>query len=146
MADYNKPLPLTDPDTQPYWEGAKAHELRAQKCSSCGKLRWPPQGFCPHCWSWESSSTRRSPCSARPPSRPRREWRRLLCRRRRRRLSDQELSLARVRAALRADAERSEAVRFAAADFACFDSAAGEAAEWPSFFSALLVALDRVRE
>lgn len=58
MADYTKPLPLADPDTQPYWEGAKAHELRAQKCSNCGKFRWPPQGFCPHCWSWEASWTK----------------------------------------------------------------------------------------
>jgi len=37
--------------------------------------------------------------------------------------------LARVRAALRADAERSEAVRFEAAAFACFESAFAEAAE-----------------
>lgn len=58
MADYTKPLPLADHDSQPYWEGAKAHELRAQKCGSCGKLRWPPQGFCPHCWSWDTSWVR----------------------------------------------------------------------------------------
>ncbi|HVA25673.1 MAG TPA: zinc ribbon domain-containing protein [Chloroflexota bacterium] len=58
MADYTKPLPLADPDTLPYWEGARAHELRAQQCAGCGKLRWPPQGFCPHCWSWESSWTK----------------------------------------------------------------------------------------
>ena len=58
MADYAKPLPLADPDSKPYWEGTKAHELRAQKCSSCGRLRWEPQGFCPHCWSWESTWTK----------------------------------------------------------------------------------------
>src|SRR5579871_5766866 len=58
MADYAKPLPIADQDTEPYWEATKAHELRAQKCSSCGKLRWPPQGFCPHCWSWEFTWTR----------------------------------------------------------------------------------------
>src|SRR4029079_18197727 len=51
-----------------------------------------------------------------------------------------------VRAALRADAERSEAVRFAAADFACLERAFGDAAECPSFFSAALVAFERVRE
>ena len=55
MADYNKPLPIPDQDTQPYWDSAKAHELRAQKCSSCGQLRFPPQGFCPNCYSWEFS-------------------------------------------------------------------------------------------
>src|SRR5881409_3878795 len=55
MADYAKPLPGIDAETKPYWDGAKAHELRVQRCSGCGKLRWPPQGFCPHCHSWESS-------------------------------------------------------------------------------------------
>src|SRR5689334_20688610 len=56
MADgYAKPLPLSDSDSAPYWEGTKAHELRAQRCSGCGQLRWPPQGFCPHCWSWEAT-------------------------------------------------------------------------------------------
>ena len=55
MADYAKPLPGIDAETKPYWDGAKAHELRVQRCSGCGKLRWPPQGFCPYCHSWESS-------------------------------------------------------------------------------------------
>jgi uncharacterized protein len=53
MAEYTKPLPVVDADTQPYWDGAKAHELRAQRCSGCGKHRWPPQSFCPHCHSWD---------------------------------------------------------------------------------------------
>ena len=52
--------------------------------------------------------------------------------------------LARVFAAFFAAAERLEAVRFAALDFACFESALGEAAEWPSRWSALLVARERV--
>jgi len=60
MADYTKPLPLADLDTQEYWEGTNAHELRAQKCASCGKLRWPPRGFCPHCYSWDFSWTKLS--------------------------------------------------------------------------------------
>ncbi len=55
MADYAKPLPSPDYDTSAYWEATKAHELRAQRCSGCGKLRWLPQAFCPHCHSWESS-------------------------------------------------------------------------------------------
>lgn len=53
MAEYSKPLPVPDPDTQPFWDGCRAHELRAQRCSQCGKLRWPPRGLCPHCHSWE---------------------------------------------------------------------------------------------
>ncbi|HEX6513498.1 MAG TPA: OB-fold domain-containing protein [Chloroflexota bacterium] len=58
MADYAKPLPLPDPDTQPFWEAAKAHELKAQKCSKCGKFRWPPRGVCPHCYSWDFAWTK----------------------------------------------------------------------------------------
>jgi uncharacterized protein len=58
MADYAKPLPIADPDTESYWEGTKKHELRAQKCAKCGKFRWPPQGFCPHCSSWEFNWTK----------------------------------------------------------------------------------------
>ena len=58
MADYAKPLPFADPDTQPYWEAAKAHELRAQKCAGCGRFRWPPQGFCPACSSWQTTWTK----------------------------------------------------------------------------------------
>jgi uncharacterized OB-fold protein len=50
---YAKPLPAVDPDSQPFWEGCKAHELRAQRCSGCGRFRWPPQAFCPECYSWE---------------------------------------------------------------------------------------------
>ena len=55
MAEYTKPLPTVDTDSAPYWEGTKSHELRAQRCASCHKLRWPPQSFCPHCHSWEFS-------------------------------------------------------------------------------------------
>jgi len=58
MADYAKPLPLPDLDTQEYWDGTRAHELRAQRCSSCGRLRWPPRGFCPHCYSWDFGWTK----------------------------------------------------------------------------------------
>jgi uncharacterized OB-fold protein len=58
MADYAKPLPAPDQDTAAYWEGTKAHELRAQRCSGCGKFRWPPQGFCPHCSSWDFTWTK----------------------------------------------------------------------------------------
>ncbi len=53
MADYARPLPQPDLDSQAYWDGTRAHALRAQRCSSCGRLRWPPQGFCPNCYSWD---------------------------------------------------------------------------------------------
>src|SRR5689334_16491877 len=48
-----KPVPIPDHDTLPFWEGCQQHELRGQRCTSCGRFRWPPQGFCPSCYSWE---------------------------------------------------------------------------------------------
>jgi uncharacterized protein len=64
LAEYTRPLPLPDADTQAYWNGTRARELRAQQCSNCGKLRWPPQGFCPHCYSWDFSWTELSQTGA----------------------------------------------------------------------------------
>ena len=57
MAEYARPLPLPDIDTQAYWDGTQAHELRAQRCSRCARLRWPPQGFCPYCYAWDCDWT-----------------------------------------------------------------------------------------
>jgi uncharacterized OB-fold protein len=58
MAEYAKPLPVADVDSQPFWDGCKAHELSAQRCRDCGKFRWPPQAFCPHCYSWNFDWTK----------------------------------------------------------------------------------------
>jgi uncharacterized OB-fold protein len=48
-----RPAPIPDEDTEPYWDACKAHELRAQRCTACGRFRWPPRGFCPACFSWD---------------------------------------------------------------------------------------------
>ena len=53
--DYKYLLPRPDAETAGYWEGTKAHELRIQQCSSCGKLQHPPQKVCSKCQS-ESST------------------------------------------------------------------------------------------
>ena len=53
MHELAKPLPLPDVDTQPFWDACRLHELRAQQCTACGRFRWPPQPFCPSCYSWE---------------------------------------------------------------------------------------------
>lgn len=53
MVEYDKPLPVPDVDSQHFWEGCKAHELRAQRCCGCKQFRWPPQAFCPECYSWK---------------------------------------------------------------------------------------------
>ena len=54
MGEYTKPLPVPDAETKPFWDACKAHELRAQRCTQCGKFRWPPIGLCPRCHSWDS--------------------------------------------------------------------------------------------
>ena len=55
VSEYAKPLPVPDLDSQPFWDRCKAHELSAQRCDACGRYRWPPQAFCPHCYSWQFS-------------------------------------------------------------------------------------------
>ena len=51
MPDYNKPLPVVDEDSRPFWEGAKRHEVQLQKCGDCGKFRFYPRYLRPHCFS-----------------------------------------------------------------------------------------------
>jgi len=48
---YDKPLPQPNPDTKPFWEGCRNHELKFQKCKSCGHVRWPPSILCPMCYA-----------------------------------------------------------------------------------------------
>lgn len=43
--------PRISVDTAAWWEGCRAHELRFQKCSCCGKVRWPASYVCPQCSS-----------------------------------------------------------------------------------------------
>ena len=50
---YNKPLPRVNPDSKPFWEGCKKHELRFQKCRQCGFVLWPASILCPKCYSSE---------------------------------------------------------------------------------------------
>lgn len=41
--------PSMTPDTQFFWDGAKAHTLLIQRCSECGEFRHPPRPMCPYC-------------------------------------------------------------------------------------------------
>jgi 3-oxo-4,17-pregnadiene-20-carboxyl-CoA hydratase alpha subunit len=47
------PLPLPEPATATFWEGCAAHELRIQKCGSCGLHRHPPAPICSRCHSFD---------------------------------------------------------------------------------------------
>jgi uncharacterized OB-fold protein len=44
-----KVLPQPTPETQHYWDGCNAGELRLQRCRSCRQTYFPPRPFCPHC-------------------------------------------------------------------------------------------------
>jgi uncharacterized OB-fold protein len=48
-----KPLPRPTPETQPFWDALKQHELRIQRCMACGKPYFYPRPFCPQCFSWD---------------------------------------------------------------------------------------------
>lgn len=51
MTEYARPLPQPTPETQPYWDGAKAGELRLQRCGDCSHVYFPARPFCPACSS-----------------------------------------------------------------------------------------------
>ena len=44
-------IPKPTPETQHYWDGTKAGELRLQRCKSCDGAYFPPRPFCPECSS-----------------------------------------------------------------------------------------------
>jgi uncharacterized OB-fold protein/acyl dehydratase len=43
------PRPAIGLDTRYFWDGARAGELRIQRCAECGELRHPPGPMCPRC-------------------------------------------------------------------------------------------------
>ena len=56
----SRPLPsLAEPDTRPFWEATKTHELRYQLCDDCGGIVFHPRRHCTHCLSlnlsWKTS-------------------------------------------------------------------------------------------
>jgi uncharacterized OB-fold protein len=57
MANYNKPLPVMNEETRPFWEYCRKHELRMQKCRQCGHIRYPISFVCPQCSSIEAEWT-----------------------------------------------------------------------------------------
>lgn len=44
-------VPEPTPETQPFWDGAAAGELRIQRCLDCGRAYFYPRPACPHCGS-----------------------------------------------------------------------------------------------
>ena len=44
-------VPVPTPETQPFWDGIAAGELRLPRCRACGEAYFPPSPVCPHCTS-----------------------------------------------------------------------------------------------
>ncbi|MBI1358903.1 MAG: DNA-binding protein [Alphaproteobacteria bacterium] len=44
-------LPEPTPETQHFWDGCAAGELRLQRCTACSHVYFPPRPFCPACSS-----------------------------------------------------------------------------------------------
>ncbi len=51
MAESRRPLPRPTPETQHFWDGTRARELRLQRCDACDRVYFPPRPFCPACAS-----------------------------------------------------------------------------------------------
>jgi uncharacterized OB-fold protein len=60
--EYQRPLPKPTPETQPFWDGLKAHELRVMHCTACDLVYLYPRPYCPRCMSdkteWQTASGR----------------------------------------------------------------------------------------
>ncbi len=48
-----KHFPTPTPETAPYWEGCRNHELLIQRCTECGEHQFYPRLLCGHCMSRE---------------------------------------------------------------------------------------------
>lgn len=57
-----KPLPIPSPETEPFWQACKNHELMIPYCNNCQSYYWYPRFFCPLCFSrdvgWRKASGR----------------------------------------------------------------------------------------
>jgi uncharacterized OB-fold protein len=55
-----RPIPRPTPDTQFFWDGTRAGELRLQRCNACRAAYFPPRPFCPACSSRDVATFRAS--------------------------------------------------------------------------------------
>ena len=57
------PRPLPEPDglDAPYWDGARAGELRVQRCRPCRTWQWGPEWICHRCLAFELEWTAVAP-------------------------------------------------------------------------------------
>ncbi|AHG64138.1 Zn-ribbon domain-containing OB-fold protein [Advenella mimigardefordensis] len=45
------PKPVSNADSQVYWQGARDRKLLIRRCNSCGQMHFMPRFICPDCWS-----------------------------------------------------------------------------------------------
>lgn len=50
-----EPQPPVTELTRPFWEGGLVGELRLQRCTGCGHLRYPISAICPRCLSSQAA-------------------------------------------------------------------------------------------
>jgi len=53
-----KPVPVADELSQPFWEAAREHRLVVQRCGECGYYNHPPRSFCDACLSQQLAFVR----------------------------------------------------------------------------------------
>ncbi len=62
MPTYAGPIPNPTPESRPFWDAARRHELMLPRCRACGRYHYYPRAVCPHCLSgdlaWERVSGR----------------------------------------------------------------------------------------
>ncbi|MEE8371172.1 MAG: OB-fold domain-containing protein [Sphingomonadales bacterium] len=46
-----KHFPIPTPETAPYWEACRKHQLLIQRCLGCGEHQFYPRSICGHCLS-----------------------------------------------------------------------------------------------
>ena len=53
MPEYTGPIPVPTPESRPFWEAARRHELQLQYCRTCSGWVYYPRAACPRCLSGE---------------------------------------------------------------------------------------------
>jgi uncharacterized OB-fold protein len=54
--DYDRPIPVPDEATAPFWEAVAKHEMAFQRCQHCGRFAHLPVAFCRGCHNLDQPS------------------------------------------------------------------------------------------